>query len=192
MKQSINTRTIIFCAALVILAVFSRMMNAEMHWYSFGPIVAISLFSGAILKNKSFAYLIPLSAYLVSDIFLQIYSGNGFYGVSQFFVYGGMALVVLLGSTMGKPKALKVLGYTIGGSMIFWLVSNLGVFFTGFYGFSLSGFASTYLMAIPFYTVNGTEFFVNQFAGDILFSGILFGAFNLANNFYTQKQKAIN
>jgi len=193
MKQSNNTRTLIFCAVLVALAVISRMVNAEMHWYNFGPLVAISLFSGALLKNKSFAYIIPLAAYLISDIFLEITSpGAGFYGISQFFVYGGMALVVLLGSQMGKPKAMKLLGYSIGGSLVFWLISNLGVFFAGYYGLSLSGLATTYLMAIPFYTVNGTSFFINQFVGDVIFSGVLFGAFSLANNVFFQKETAIN
>lgn len=183
MKHLSINRTIIFCTLLVVAAVFSRIMNAEMHWYNFGPLVAISLFSGALLKNKSFAYLIPLAAYLFSDIVLELSLGNGFYGMSQFFVYGAMVLVVLLGSKMGQPKALKIAGYTIGGSMIFWIVSNLGVFVAGFYGWSWTGFITTYLMAIPFYTVNGTEFFMNQFVGDLLFSGILFGIYALANRY---------
>lgn len=192
MKQSNNTRLLIFCTVLVVLAIASKMINAEMHWFNFAPLVAISLFSGALLKNKSFAYLIPLAALLISDLFLQISAGTGFYGISQFFVYGAMALVVLLGSQMGKPKTLKVLGYTIGGSLIFWLISNLGVFLGGFYGLSLGGLMTTYLMALPFYTVTGTEFFVNQFAGDLIFSGVLFGAYAIANNLFFLKEKAVN
>ena len=188
MKKSNHTRLIFFCAALIVLAVISRMMNAEMHWYNFGPLVAISLFSGALLKNKSYAYAIPLIAFLISDLFLEFTSNSGFYGISQFFVYGAMALVVLFGSQMGKPKALKIMGYSLGGSFIFWLISNLGVFFSGYYGLSLGGFATTYLMAIPFYTVTGTEFFINQFAGDLIFSGILFGAYAVASKVFLAKE----
>lgn len=180
------------CAILVAAAVFSRVMNAEMHWYNFGPLVAISLFSGSLLGNKTWAYLIPLAAYLASDIILEITLGNGFYGISQFFVYGGMALVVALGGKLGKqPKALNIMGYSIGGSLVFWLVSNLGVFIAGYYGWSFSGFATTYLMAIPFYTVTGTEFFANQLIGDLLFSGVLFGAYALYQHLVTKDIKIL-
>lgn len=191
MNTKKNKSLIFFCIALIIIAVFSRLVNAEMHWYNFGPLVAISLFSGVVLKNKSLAFIIPLAAYFISDLALQLIFGNGFYGISQFFVYGGMILVVLLGSRMRQPKALKVLGYTIAGSLIFWLVSNLGVFIAGYYGYSFSGLLTTYLMAIPFYTHTGTEFFINQFVGDLIFSGILFGAYSLYRGISFQKAKTL-
>lgn len=181
MVRNKNTFAIVSCTVLVLLAVISRIINTETHWYGFAPIVAISLFSGAILKNKAYAYLLPLCAYLVSDLILQFFTATpGFYGISQYFVYGAMALVVLLGTRMKQPKALNILGFSIGGSLIFWIISNLGVFFAGYYGLSVHGLATTYLMAIPFYTPTGTSMFLNAFAGDLLFNGILFGLFALA------------
>lgn len=180
MVRNKNTFTILICTALVLLAVVSRIINTETHWYGFAPVVAISLFSGAILKNKTYAYLLPLCAYLLSDLFMQYFTTTpGFYGISQYFVYGGMALVVLLGTFMRRPKPLRILGFSLGSSLIFWIVSNLGVFFAGYYGFSFQGLLTTYLMAIPFYTPTGTDLFVNAFAGDLLFSGALFGLYAL-------------
>lgn len=185
MAKRKDTFTILFCTVLVLLAVVSRVINTETHWYGFAPIVAISLFSGAILKNKTYAYLLPLCAYFLSDLFLQFFTATpGFYGVSQYFVYGAMIFVVLLGTKMKRPKPLRILGFTLGGSLIFWIVSNFGVFVAGYYGLSFSGFIYTYLMAIPFYTPTGTTFFINSFAGDLLFSGVLFGLFTLAKQFY--------
>lgn len=182
MSKNKNTFTIICCTVLVLLAVVSRIINVETHWYGFAPVVAISLFSGALLKNKVYAYLLPLSAYFLSDLFMQFFTGTpGFYGISQFFVYGAMIFVVLLGMKMKRPKALRILGFTIGGSCIFWLVSNFGVFIAGYYGFSFQGFIATYLMAIPFYTPTGTTMFLNSFGGDLLFSGVLFGLYALIN-----------
>lgn len=181
MVRNKNAFVIISCTALVLLAVISRIINTETHWYGFAPVVAISLFSGAILKNKAYAYLLPLAAYLLSDLFMQYFTTTpGFYGISQYFVYGGMALVVLLGTFMRRPKPLRILGFSLGGSLIFWIVSNLGVFFAGYYGFSVHGLITTYLMAIPFYTPTGTSMFLNAFAGDLLFSGVLFGLFSVA------------
>ncbi|WP_118950936.1 DUF6580 family putative transport protein [Taibaiella helva] len=184
MKEKNNLRIIFLCAALILVAAISRIVNAETHWYNFGPLVAISLFSGAILKNKTAAYLMPLAAYFLSDLYLQLVHHNGFYGVSQFFVYGGMVLVVFLGTLMRKVNALKVLGFTIGGSLLFWLISNFGVFVSGYYGPGLSGLSATYLAAIPFYNQDGvgTELFFNAIIGDLIFSGVLFGAYALLKN----------
>jgi hypothetical protein len=192
MKARNDIKTILFCSALVVAAVISRVINAEMHWYNFGPLVAISLFSGTVLKNKTLACLVPLTAYFASDICLQILAHNGFYGISQFFVYGGMLLVVLLGGQMHRPKALKIMGYTVAGSLLFWIISNFGVFAAGFYGYSLSSLGYTYLMAIPFYTHAGTSLFIHQFAGDLIFSSLLFGAYALAQNLVFQKETAIH
>ncbi|HET8573148.1 MAG TPA: DUF6580 family putative transport protein [Edaphocola sp.] len=184
MKGNKNTFTILSCTALVMLAVISRIINTETHWYGFAPVVAISLFSGAILKNKAYAYLLPLAVYLLSDIFLGLFTGTqGFYGISQFFVYGAMALVVLLGTGMRRPKPLRILGFTLGGSAIFWIVSNLGVFAAGYYGYSFEGLTTTYLMAIPFYTPMGSGMFINAFVGDLLFSGLLFGIYALISQY---------
>jgi len=178
-----NRKNILLCSLLVLVAVVSRILNAEMHWYHFGPMVAMSLFSGAVLKNKSYAFILPLAAYLISDIYLQLAHQNGFYGISQFFVYGAMALVVLLGIYMRKINAATVLGFTIGGSLLFWLISNFGVFLGGYYGGGLQGLVATYVAAIPFYKNEfATELFLNGIVGDIIFSGILFGAYAFIKN----------
>lgn len=181
MKQNNQTRNILLCAALIFVAAIWRIVNAEMQWYNLAPLVAIGLFSGAVLKNKSYAYILPLAAYFISDAYMQLAHGNGFYGISQFFVYGGMALVVALGTFMKKQSALNVLGYSIGGSLLFWLVSNLGVFFSGYYGFSFSGFVNTYVMALPFLDKTGmsTNLFFRAIAGDLIFTSIIFSAYAL-------------
>ncbi len=181
MKQNNQTRNILLCAGLIVAAAVWRIVNAEMEWYNLTPMVAIGIFCGAILKNKSYAYILPLAAYFISDAYMQIVHGNGFYGISQFFVYGGMALVVALGTFVKKQSALNVMGYSIGGSLLFWLISNLGVFFSGYYGFSFSGFVNTFVMALPFLNKDGvsTELFVNAIAGNLIFSLIIFGAYAL-------------
>lgn len=182
MKQNNNTRVVLLCTALILFATLSRIINAELHFYNFGPLVAIGLLSGAVMKNKSYAYLLPLGAYLLSDLYMQFVHGNGFYGISQFFVYGGMALVVLLGTFMKKVNAAKVLGFSLGGSLVFWVVSNFGVFLGGYWGTGFEGLSTTYLMALPFYTKDGTSLFLNAIVGDLIFSGVLFGAYAVLKN----------
>ncbi|MBO9620439.1 MAG: hypothetical protein J7539_15535 [Niabella sp.] len=167
---------------MILVAALSRILP---HPYNFTPLVAISLFGGANFEKKWQAYLVPLLAYILSDLVLNIIGIKGFYGVSQVFVYGGMLLVAALGTTMHTAKTIKVLGYSLTGSAIFWLLSNFGVWFA-------NGIASgpaheagltlgvTYLRALPFYNQFSNQLFLGQFAGDLFYSFVLFGIFGLA------------
>lgn len=190
---------IILAILLILLATALRIVNQEMHWYNLAPLASLGLFSGAIIKDKRIAFSITLIAQFISDIYIALFTQyQGFYGVDQFFVYGGMLLVTLLGTGMGQPKALKVLGYSIAGSAIFFLVSNFGVWVkieaTGDifgYGTGLKGLGTTFLMALPFYSKMGTTLFFNSFIGDIVGCSVLFGAYALLKQpLSTKLQKA--
>ena len=165
--------TVLLVSLMLFLAAASRIVNAELHLWNFAPVAALGLFSGAVLKDKRYAYLLPLGAQLLADLYFQFFTQTpGFYGLSQLFVYGGMAVVAAFGTTMRKPSVVKVAGYAVAGSVIFFLVSNLGVFFTGMWGSGFSGLVKTYVMAVPFY--QGT------LLGDLLFSALFFGIYALA------------
>lgn len=193
-----NYTNILLAVGLLILAIGARIVNHEMHIYNFAPVAALGLFCGAVMKDKRLAFMFTILAQLVSDVYIELFTAwDGFYGVEQYFTYGGMMLVTLLGTRMGKIKALKVLGYSIAGSAIFFIVSNFGVwisiqFGVDLYGYGkgLSGLATTYLMALPFYSKYGTELFFNTFIGDIVFSGLLFGAYVLLRNAIQAKDVA--
>lgn len=193
-------KSLLLAAGLIMLAAGSRILNAEMHWYHLAPVAALGLFSGAVIKDKRYAFLFTLLAQLLSDTYFQLFSPfPGFYGIEQFFVYGGMMAVTFLGTRMGQPKALRVAGFSIAGSLLFFLISNFGVwvsiqFGTDLYGYGkgLSGLGTTYLMALPFYTQQGTELFVNSFIGDLVCSSLLFAVYLLAQqkNLKVAAQKA--
>lgn len=185
-NSTMNTKNnnILIVAILVFLGVMSRIINNEAHfWLNFSMIGAISLFAGAVIKNRYYAFLVPLLSYLLSDIYLEFVYGTGFYDLSQYFTYGAMILVVILGSKMGKIKPLKVLGYSIGSTLIFWVVSNFGVWFGNLFSHLEPGLTlgATYLRAIPFLQGNpfGTELFLGSLVSDVFFSAILFGAYAL-------------
>lgn len=184
-----NNRTnILLAAGLILLAVVVRIVNYELHIYNLAPVAALGLFSGAVLKNKRIAYLLPLLAMFISDAYIQLFTPmKGFYDISQFFVYGSMAIITFMGTTMKNHKALRVAGYSIAGSAIFFVLSNFGTFLTGYWGLSFDGLVTTYLMALPFYTKEGTSFFANSFLGDLIFSGILFGAYAVLKQALTSK-----
>jgi len=174
-----NNRTnILLAGGLILLAVVARIVNHELHIYHLAPVAALGLFSGSVVNNKKVAYMLPLLAMFISDAYIQLFTTmQGFYDISQFFVYGAMAIITFLGTTMKNRKALRVAGYSIAGSAIFFILSNFGTFLTGYWGLDINGLVTTYLMALPFYSAEGSKFFFNTFIGDLAFSGMLFGAY---------------
>lgn len=175
-------KEILIVAFLVLTTAVLRIINAEAHLYNIVPVAALGLFSGSTLTNKKWAYMIPLSAMFLSDLGLNLFTSTpGFYGISQIVNYLALGLVTLLGTTLVKRNTINVLGYTLGGSMIFFLISNFGTFLQGYYGYSVLGLTECYAMALPFYKSEfSTTIFMNSFLGDIIFSTLAFSIFYLA------------
>lgn len=185
MKQ--NKINIILAVGLILMAATARIVNHELHLYNLAPVAAIGLFGGAVLQNKRFALILPLLALFIADLYIELFPSSatmrGFYGIEQLFVYGGMLLVSLLGTTMKKPAATTIMGYSISGSLLFFAISNLGSYITGMYGFGWNGFVTTYIMALPFLK--------NTLFSDLIGNGILFGGyFLLQQAFKANLQKA--
>jgi hypothetical protein len=165
-----NYTNILLAVGLLFLAVMSRILSREFAMYNFAPVVAIALFSGSVIKDRRIAYLMPLLAMLISDLYLQYFTNMpGFYGQEQWFVYGAMALVTMLGTNLKQISTLKVLGYSLSGSLIFFVLSNLGSFFSGMYGLTFNGLVTTYVAAIPFYQ--------KSLIADMVGGAVLFGAY---------------
>ncbi len=168
-----NTNTII-AIFLVLIAATARVGSASLQLPNFVPIAAISLFSGAILKEKrALAFLIPLLGQFLADVYFQFFTFvPGFYwAVDQLFTYGAIAAAAGLGLTMKQQKPMSILGYTLGASGIFFVVSNFGYFAHGWNGYTFQGLVKTYIDAIPFYK--------NSFIADMAGSILLFGTYIL-------------
>lgn len=153
---------IITAILLILFAVFSRLIP---HPANFAPIAAIALFSGTYL-NKKYMFIIPVAAMLLSDFIIGFHSAMPW-------VYGSFILIGLMGIWL---KSHMKIGYVIGtaflSSILFFLITNFGVWTTGFYGYSINGLIECYTMAIPF--------FRNSFAGDIVYVTAMFGIYELA------------
>ncbi len=159
----LNPRILALIAAIFAAAA----MRLVPHPPNFSPIAAMALFSGAYLPRRGLAFVAPIAALLVSDLVLGLYG-------QMWVVYGSMALVVYLGWLLSaKRTAGRVAVAAVGGSVLFYLLTNFGVWALGdMYPKTLAGLAACYTAAIPF--------FQNTLAGDLFFSAILFGGFALA------------
>lgn len=148
------------------------------HPFNFSPIAALALFGGTHYRNRFAAYLIPLAALWVSDIFLNFAFFGSFvpFYEGAFFTYAAFALIVLLGSkALQKFSARNLLFSSLAASVIFFVVSNFGVWVSGtLYPLNATGFAACYAAAIPF--------FRNTFAGDLIYSFAIFYGYAFAQS----------
>ncbi len=161
---------------LVALGVVGRLMP---HAANTTPITAIALFISAYFGIR---YSIPIiiCLMLVSDFFI------GFYSLSiMLSVYGSLIVAGLLGAFLQKGKTFNsTFTLTISSSLIFFLVTNWAVWqFGTMYEHSFSGLMQSYLMAIPF--------FKNSLVGDIFYSGLLFGVYELCSLLYRSRRRSL-
>lgn len=136
------------------------------HPPNFSPIDAMALFSGAYLARRWLAFAAPLTALLLSDLILGFYPG-------MLFQYAAVILIALLGMVaLSRVTVLMLAGAAFASSVLFFTVSNFGVWMTsGMYPQSLDGLGACYVAAIPF--------FQNTLLGDLFYAALMFGGFAL-------------
>ena len=141
----------IFPVSLILLLAFSRLLP---HPPNFTPIVAVAIMSGYFFKNIKLSFVVLLIAMLLVDVFLGFYK-------HMFFVYLSLFLITFIFFKISDKinfKNLFVFGFL--GSLIFYLVSNFGVWASGVlspitnlpYEKNLNGLINCYFLAIPFFT----------------------------------------
>jgi len=153
--------------AIIVCAAFARLIP---HPPNFTPIIAMGLFGGAYLKDRRLVFLIPLIAMIISDAFL------GFHR-TMIWVYGSLILISMMGILLKSRETMKNCAVaTLGGALLFFLVTNFGVWFiSGFYERSIAGLITCYTMALPF--------FHNTLAGSVVYSAIMFGGYAGLKNY---------
>ena len=135
-----------FVITIIVIAIFSRLIP---HPPNFTPITAIALFSIINFKNKYIGLSIPIVCLLISDLIIGI-------SLINLFVYLSFIVISGVGYIFGKINLKSI----ILSSLIFFLVTNFGVWLIG-YPNTLEGFVACYIAAIPFFgwTVAGDLFY---------------------------------
>lgn len=159
-------------SGIILLAALSRLLP---HPPNFSPVAAVALFGGAYFANRSAALWIPLAAMLLSDIALGLINGgiyaDYFLSAGFLLVYVCIAASTLLGFAMrGRVTAFRVLGYSLIGSLLFFLITNFGAWLgSSMYPQTAAGLLVAYEAGVPFLqnTVNGT----------LLYAILMFGSF---------------
>lgn len=163
-------------AALILLAAFSRVIP---HIPNFSPLGAIGLFGAAHFSKKWQAFLIPIAATWLSDLFInnviyaQYYPTFTWFYEGFYWQYGSYLLITLTGLFIfRKLNTQRVLTGALTSTTIFFLITNFACFpGSTTYSQSFSGLMTCYAAGIPF--LKGT------FPGDLFYSAVLFGSFAL-------------
>ncbi len=138
---------------------------------------AIALLAGSHFGMRWLGFLAPLVVLVLSDLII------GFHN-SMIYVYASVALSVALGHWCLKRWSWrKLIGTSFLSSFSFFLITNLGVWFSsGLYPVNTEGLLRCFVMAIPF--------FQTQLFGDLMFAGIVFGIYQLAQRVSILKRRS--
>jgi len=190
--KSQSTRNIIL--ALIGISLISILFRTVFSSFfgqfpNFTPIGALALFSGALLWNRKWMFVFPIGAMLISDTIKEITApGTGFYP-DMVFVYGSFFAIIAIGLLIrNTKKPLNIIGASLAGSVLFFLVTNFGAWMTNnpssfiIYSRDFNGLMNCYNMGLPFFKFT--------LAGDLFFNAVFFGGYYLATakkNIETQK-----
>jgi len=160
---------------LIVLAAASRLLP---HPPNFAPVAAIGLFAGATVGRRA-GWLLPLAAILASDLVLGFY-----HPVSMFWNYLGFAGCLLLGSgLLARGRTFgRLVGAVLASAVTFFVLSNFGMWASGYYPRTWTGLVECYVQALPF--------FRNTLASDVLYSAALFGGYALLRRAFPGAREA--
>jgi hypothetical protein len=142
-----NKELILYIVGLFFISALLRLLP---HPPNMTPIGGIAILSGVYLKGY-LRYLLPIIPMILSDIYL------GFSSITLW-VYLSFMTITLF-TSLTKRTSVSTIGVS---SLIFFFLSNLGVWSLGGYGYTLEGFISCYIMAVPF--------LLNTLIGDLVWT----------------------
>lgn len=153
-------------SALVLLVLAATATRLLPHPPNVTSIAALALFGGAYFGNRWLAFALPLLALLGSDLVLGFYPGMAVQ-------YLSFAVVICIGLTLRRRRSFaRVTLAALAGSVSFFVLTNFGVWALGtIYPRTLAGLEVCFVAAIPF--------FRNTLVGDLFYTAVLFGGFQL-------------
>jgi len=166
---------LVILAVLIALGVAGRLLP---HPPNFTPMAAIALFAGFIFIKRYMAVVAVISTMLLCDYFaFGSLSSSWFGSKSMFVVYLALLFPIVFKNFLQKKiGVLRIFGAALASSSVFFLATNFAVWaFSPMYEKTLEGLVLCYTMAIPF--------FQNTVAGDLIWSGVIFGTYFALRNY---------
>lgn len=184
MNKQISANMIV-AILLVLTAAVSRVV---MYPDNFSPIIGMALFSGSVLANRKLAFAMPILAMFISDILFEVlHIAPGFWGWGQLVGYGILALITVFAFNLKKITVPNLAIFSVSSSLIFYVLSNLSFFLIDnpvyhTYTQDGNGLVQCYVAALPFLKTS--------LIADLVYTGVLFGAYQLYKSVSANRQLA--
>ena len=170
---------------LVIIAALYRVLPGRP--LGFAPQIAMALFSGSIVKNRKYAFLLPLFSMLVSDIIFEILFQYNFYAIPGFYsgqwinylIFGS---ITFIGFAIKHYKISSIIAGAVAGVVYYFLLSNTAVWIGG--GFDINN--QPYPKSLDGWMIclsAGLPFLKGSLYATFIFSAVLFGGYYLMTKY---------
>ena len=138
------------------------------HPPNFTSLLALSFYVPALIGPRYIPALIL--SFVLTDIFIGFHS-------AIIFTWGSILVIGLISKYFSANILKRIVG-ALMGAVIFFIISNFGVWTMGSYGYSLQSFILCYTIAIPFFAYSLISTFI--------FSGLIETVykFYISKNFY--------
>jgi len=174
---------------LVLMASLYRIMPGRP--LGFAPQIAIALFSGSIISDKKFSFLMPLASMLISDIIYELLFTfkispiAGFYE-GQWSNYLLFIAITIIGFSINKNKWIHIAAGSLAGVLFFYLASNFLVWIGGGLALNNLPYPKT-LEGLDSCMMAGLPFLKGSLYATLFFNVIFFGAYYLLNKYSRTK-----
>ncbi len=172
-----NKNIVFTLLALIVVAALYRILpNRPL---GFAPQIAMALFAGSVIKDRKFAFALPLISMFISDgLYEVLYNAGltaygGFYS-GQFTNYLLFAGLTVIGFFINKNKAWQIGLGALVGPTVYFFISNFLVWIGGggyHHPKTMDGLMLTYTDAIPFYA--------GSMYATVVFCAVFFGGYAL-------------
>lgn len=171
----------------IVLILLSALSRVAFYPDNYSSVVAMALFSGAVIQDKKLAFMMPLLAMLLADVLFEV-SGiaQGFWGWGQVVGYVILAVITVFGFALKKIKPLHVAGFSIASTLIFFFLSNSSVWLFDrtytTYARSFSGYIDCLAAGVPFLW--------KALAVDLVYSAVFFSGYLALQRYAFNKAEA--
>ena len=135
------------------------------HPPNFTSLLALSFYVPALLGVRFLPAL--LISFALTDAYIGFHS-------TVLFTWGSVLIIGLM-SKYFLNNILKRICGALTGAVIFFLITNFGVWTSGFYGYTANGLIACYTLALPF--------FAYSLISTAIFSGVIEGVYSQAKIF---------
>jgi len=156
----INIHLVSWIAGLTLLLGLSRIIP---HPPNFTPILAVGIFVPLLTGNWTSALPLTLGAMFIGDLYWGLHS-------YMTWTYASVALVSLIALNF------SLLANCFVAPILFFLITNFGVWASGYYGYTLQGLITCYVAAIPFFHMT--------LLGTIVYTGLFYGIYKSTESMY--------